>query len=182
MANARGALGRLVPATRLLPHPGRSGPRCWGPLGGSRGPLHRTLAAGLPGPRSLGAPRRFRPPGCACVSTPVSRPPAHPSLKGLEDGLSAAGAAFSGRAQAGRVLGCRRHLAGGEAAVRPQDLSRSSRFRAGAVGLAAPRQEAAEPVAVRNLGFLTGRQACSRHRGLCMREASRHGRPCMRKS
>ncbi len=51
-----------------------------GSLGVSPGLPLRTLAAGHPGPRSLGCPLRFGPPGVACSHTPAGQPRAHPSL------------------------------------------------------------------------------------------------------
>ena len=42
----------------------------------------RAFAAGLPGPRALSDPLRFRPPGCACVSKSAGQHRAPPSLKG----------------------------------------------------------------------------------------------------
>ncbi len=60
--------------------------RRWGrraSLGVSPGLPLRTLAAGHPGPRSLGDPLRFGPPGVARSSTPEGHPRAHPSLTGL---------------------------------------------------------------------------------------------------
>ncbi len=51
-----------------------------GALGVSPGLPLRTLAAGHPGPRSLGCPLRFGPPGVACAHPPGGQPRAHPSL------------------------------------------------------------------------------------------------------
>ena len=104
---------------------GRGAGRLVGPLGVSRGPPLRTLAAGPPGPRSPGDPRRFRPPGCACVSTPAGRPPAHPSLKRGCGRPVRRCVAVSGRAHVGgcREGGCARgRLLGGKVATSGRGL------------------------------------------------------------
>ena len=106
--------------------------RAFGVARGEPKPIRRAFAS--PSWLRLLVHSRFRPPGCARLQGRLIRPGLTPRLR-FGDGLfaasrrSAAGGGDEGRAgwgaQAGRVFGCRRHLGSAEAALLPEDPSRS---------------------------------------------------------